>query len=218
MMQDQWKLVIFDCDGVLVDSEPISCGVVAELSTELGHPMSALEGLQTFAGTSMNFVTQFIEAKIGKKIPYPFEEEYRRRTYQAFQKHLEPVEGVKSALEKIQLQKCVASNGPLEKVKSNLSITGLRPFFPDYLFSAYDIQRWKPDPALFLYAAKTVGISPQECIVVEDSIHGVEAAIAAGMDVLGFPGTTSAEILQKAGAKILPSMDLLPSILQKKRV
>lgn len=212
-MQSKWKLVIFDCDGVLVDSEPISCGVCAEMATELGHPMSAQEGLQTFAGTSMNFVTQYIEKQTGKKIPYPFEDEYRRRTYEAFKIHLQPVEGIREALQQIQLQKCVASNGPLEKVISNLAITGLHSFFPQHLFSAYQVQRWKPDPALFLHAAKTVGVAPKDCIVVEDSTHGVEAAIAAGMEVLGFPGTTSAELLRASGAQVLPTMQALPGIL-----
>ena len=212
-MHSKWKLVIFDCDGVLVDSETISCGVVAEMSTELGYPMSAKEGLQTFAGTSLNFVVQYIEEKTSKKIPYPFEEAYRLRTTEAFKSQLQPIIGVREALQQIPLLKCVASNGPLEKVKSNLSITGLRSFFPQHLFSAYQVQRWKPDPALFLYAAKTLGVAPADCIVVEDSTHGVEAAIAAGMDILGFPGSTTPELLRAAGAKVLPTMQALPGIL-----
>lgn len=212
-MRSKWKLVIFDCDGVLVDSEPISCGVVAELATDLGHPMTAQEGLKTFAGTSLNFVVEFIESKTGQKIPYPFEEMYRQRTYEVFKTDLQAVEGAEAALKQIDLLKCVASNGPLEKVKSNLDITGLRHFFGEHLFSAYQVQRWKPDPALFLYAAQQVGVAPQDCVVVEDSTHGVEAAIAAGMEVFGLPGSTVPEKLHAAGAKVLSSMNDLPQLL-----
>ncbi len=213
-MKSKWKLIIFDGDGVLVDSESISCGVVAQMSTEMGHPMSAKEGLETFAGTSLQFVETFIEQKTNKKIPYSFEDVYRERTYELFKTDLQAVAGVKAALEQIDLPKCVASNGPLEKVKSNLNITRLSVhFLEQHLFSAYQVQRWKPDPALFLHAAQQLGVAPNDCIVVEDSTHGVEAALAAGMDVLGFPGSTTAQELKKAGAQVLDSMASLPTII-----
>ncbi len=215
-MESKWKLVIFDCDGVLVDSEKISCGVIAAKLTEMGHPMTMEEGVHEFAGTSLTYVRSFIEEKIGGAIPFDMETWYRKRTYEAFQKELQPVEHIKEALEQIDVLKCVASNGPKYKMEMNLGLTDLIDFFPNSLFSAYDIEKWKPEPDLFLHAANTMGVAPADCVVIEDSVAGVQAAVSAGMKVYGYAGETNAAKLEAAGAEVLHSMKDLPQVIYTK--
>ncbi len=207
------KLIIFDCDGVLVDSEPISNAVIAEQITEMGIPMTTEEAIHHFAGTSLAKVRSFTEAR-GVTIPEDFEEEYRKRSYTRFQQELQPVPGIQEALSKLSAAKCVGSNGPLEKIKLNLGLTKLDSHFEtDHLFSAYQIKRWKPDPALYLHAAKEMGFEPKDCVVIEDSHHGVNAALAAGMKVFGFAGRTPKAKLEKPGAEIFDDMLQLPQLL-----
>lgn len=213
MKKSKYKLIIFDCDGVLVDSESISCGMIAEELTKMGHPMTTEEGIETFGGTGMSYVIDYIEKKINGKIPFDFEARYRERTYELFQTELEPIAHIKETLEKIDVLKCVASNGPKDKMIMNLKITNLISFFPNRLFSAYDIQKWKPEPDLFLHAAKTMGIDPSDCMVVEDSPAGVQAAIAAGMKVYGYVPESPASKLEELGAELLHSMKDLPGII-----
>lgn len=213
-MNNPNKLIIFDCDGVLVDSEPLSCQVVAEQMTELGIPMDVEEAMDIFAGGSLQRVLDFVLQKTGKAAPDNLQDEYRRRSFALFQKSLQPVAGVKSAIESIGFKKCVASNGPLDKIKLNLGITKLNHLFEEeHLFSAYDIGHWKPDPRLFLHAATTMGIQPKDCIVIEDSDHGVHAAKAAGMKVFGYAGLTPKAKLEEAGAITFNSMSQLPQLL-----
>ena len=213
-MSHKYNLVIFDCDGVLVDSEAISCGVIADQATSLGHPMSVEESMELFAGGSLDQAINYVEHKIGRKVPDDFEAIYRQRTYAAFEKELQPVEGIRSVLEQITLPKCVGSNGPKYKIELNLRITNLLHFFNDDLFSAYDIQRWKPLPDLYLIAAKAMGFEPKNCLVVEDSTHGVKAAKAAGMDVLGYSRSVKKQQeLKKFGAFVFDDMAQLPQLL-----
>ena len=213
MKKSKYKLIIFDCDGVLVDSEAISCGMIAEELTKMGHSMTTEEGIETFGGTGMSYVIGYIEKKIGGKIPFDFEERYRKRTSELFQTKLEPIAHIKEALAKIDILKCVASNGPKDKMIMNLKITNLISFFPNRLFSAYDIQKWKPEPDLFLHAAKTMGVDPSDCLVIEDSPAGVQAAINAKMKVYGYAAETTSSKLEQLGAKLLFSMKDLPSII-----
>ncbi len=180
-----YDLIIFDCDGTLVDSEPISNKVIAEMITELGYPITAEASYQTFRGTSINTILEFIKDKTGRLPEFDFENVYRERMDIAFEKELKAIPGALEFLDNVQTNKCVASNGPQRKMKKSLGITGMIDHFKsEDIFSAYDIQKWKPEPDLFIYAANKMQVKPQKCLVVEDTVHGVEAAIKADMDVL----------------------------------
>ena len=207
------QLLIFDCDGVLVDSEPISCRIVAEELRKSGLDISNEEAKHQFAGTSMDYIREYAHQTLGHQIPEDFEEVYRVRSHAAFEAELQPVAGVEEALKALDYPRCVASNGPGYKVKANLEITGLRPLFGEELFSAYDIQRWKPEPDLYLYAAKQMNTLPENCLVIEDSTAGVQAAIRAGMRVLGYAGLGGADRLAAAGAQVFTSMTELPRLI-----
>lgn len=208
-------LIIFDCDGVLVDSEAISNGVIAEMLTELGWPTSTEEAVHIFAGTTLDLVCKKLEAKTGKKAPSDFEQEYRQKCTRRFQEELQPIKGIKNALLQIPQEKSVASNGPLFKIEMNLKLTGLSHFFGTSLYSAYDIQKWKPKPDLYLYVAHKMGRGPEQCVVIEDSPHGVLAGVQAGMKVFGYAGQTSADRLRENGAEVFEDMVELPDLIQK---
>ncbi|MDC3210133.1 HAD family hydrolase [Saprospiraceae bacterium] len=200
------KFIIFDCDGVLVDTEKISCGVIAEEARNLGVDLSNQEALETFSGTSYSFVFDFIEQRLGKKLPENFEENYRKRTFEEFEKKLQPIPGIHDVIKKLNLPFCVASNAPSYKVEFNLKLVNLFPFFENKIFSAYQVNAWKPNPTLFLTAAKKMGFSPSETLVIEDSPVGVQAAVAANMKVLGFAKGEKAEILRSNGANVISKM------------
>ena len=200
------KFIIFDCDGVLVYTEKISCGVIAEDARNLGVDLSNQEALETFSGTSYSFVFDFIEQRLGKKLPENFEENYRKRTFEEFEKKLQPIPGIHDVIKKLNLPFCVASNAPSYKVEFNLKLVNLFPFFENKIFSAYQVNAWKPNPTLFLTAAKKMGFSPSETLVIEDSPVGVQAAVAANMKVLGFAKGEKAEILRSNGANVISKM------------
>lgn len=212
-MENQNKLIIFDCDGVLVDSEPLSNQTIAEQMQELGIEMTPEEAIHLFAGTSLKNVSNHIKTITGKDAPSNLEEVYRLRSYELFRKELQAVPGIKSLLEQIPNKKCVASNGPMEKMILNLQLTQLHHFFEKNLFSAYDVGYWKPDPHLFLHAAKSMGFEAGDCIVIEDSHHGIQAAKSAGMQVYGFAGRTPREKLENTGARVFEDMSQLPGLL-----
>ena len=203
-----YELIIFDCDGVLVDSESISCGVLAEEAQKLGSKLTNEEAVKIFAGTNLKFCKAYIEEEIGKPLPENFDATYRALTRERFAKELQPIEGIHDLVVSLTLPFCVASNAPLAKMNFNLKKVGLFPFFEKNRFSAYEVKAWKPDPTLFLTAAKTMGFEPSKCLVIEDSLSGVKAAVAAGMDVLGYRKEKDQrqEDLIKAGATIITSM------------
>ena len=213
-MMSSYELVIFDCDGVLVDSESISCGAIAELSTELGFSMTTREAISYFVGTSIEYAVDFLKDKTLNPIPSDFESRYRTMCHERFQTDLQPILGIEDVLNQLNLPKCVGSNGPRHKIISNLKLTNLIHHFDrDHLFSAYDIQKWKPLPDLYLHAANRMGIASEKCVVVEDSVAGVKAARAAGMTVYGYAGESDGEKLSAAGAKVIFSMDELSRTL-----
>lgn len=209
----RWKLVIFDCDGVLVDSEPIGARVFAGMLWELGIVMSPEECCQRFRGSHMADCLGFIGERLGRPAPDDFAARFRDRCVAAYHTELEPIPGIHVALERIALPRCVASNGPAEKMQTTLGLTGLLEFFEDRIFSAYDIQRWKPEPDLYLHAAEQCGVAARDCVVVEDSAFGVQAAVTAGMHVLGFAPNGEAEDLEQLGARTFRSMTELPDLL-----
>ena len=200
------EFIIFDCDGVLVDTEAISCGVLAEEARKLGADLSNAEAIETFAGTSLNFVSSFLEKRMGKKLPDDFNSIYRKRTFEEFEKNLKPIPHIHSVVEDLEIPFCVASNAPLNKVEFNLKLTGLHSFFEKNMFSAYQVQAWKPDPTLFLTAAKKNNFAASQCLVVEDSPSGVQAAVAAKMKVLGYAKGKKADILESHGAIVISDM------------
>jgi HAD superfamily hydrolase (TIGR01509 family) len=181
------EAVIFDCDGTLVDSERLANAALAECVAPFGLRMTAEQAMQAYVGGKMADCVADLECRLGQKLPDTFIPEVRRRTAEAYRMHLKPVEGALDVLQKLQLPFCVASSGPMEKIELSLALTGLARFFTgDRIFSAYDIGSWKPDPGLFLHAAKAMGVAPERCAVVEDSLRGVEAGTNAGMRTFWF--------------------------------
>ena len=181
-------LVIFDCDGVLVDSEPIASRVLAEALSEIGFPLTAQQAIDRYTGISVGAVLARVEAEWGRRLPADFAALLGERDRAAFAAELQPVSGVVEMLAGLDLPRCVASSGSIEKIRSNLRITGLLPYLEPHLFSATMVARGKPAPDLFLHAAAMMAVPPARCVVVEDSLAGVRAARAAGMRVFGFHG------------------------------
>jgi HAD superfamily hydrolase (TIGR01509 family) len=172
----EYKCIIFDSDGVLVDSETLSAKVFQEMALELGFDLDFEIALEHFAGTSMKENLQFIEENIEGPLPVDFEIQFRERTYEAFKTDLKAVNGIHELIEKLEIPFCVASSGPMEKIKLNLGLVNLLDHFEDKIYSSYDIGSWKPEPGIFLHAAKALGFAPEDCVVVEDSTSGIRAA------------------------------------------
>ena len=181
----KYKCILFDCDGVLVDSEKISIGTLVSMAQELNIPLQEEEAMRLFLGKSLEFCFEYIQSLTDKKLPINFEEDFRTRSFKAFKSNLQPVAGVPQLINKLKVPFCVASNGPADKIRLNLETTHLLEQFEGNIFSAYDINSWKPDPQLYLHAAKTMGFEPKDCVVIEDSPVGVQAAIAGGFAVYG---------------------------------
>jgi HAD superfamily hydrolase (TIGR01509 family) len=177
-------LVIFDCDGVLVDSEPIANRIFSEMLSEVGLPIGYEETVRTFMGRSMPACIEIASRLLGRPLPDGFVDEFRRRATEAFRRELRPVAGVEAALDAIRAPVCVASSGEHAKIRTTLGITGLLGRFHGRIFSAADVARPKPFPDLFLHAAATMGVAPQWCVVVEDTALGATAGVSAGMRVL----------------------------------
>ncbi|MEW2807424.1 HAD family hydrolase [Streptomyces massasporeus] len=198
----RYDLVIFDNDGVLVDSEPISNRLLAAYLTELGHPTSYEESIRDYMGSAMHRIHELVLERTGQRLPEDFDDVFHTRVFTAFEQELVAVAGTSEVLEKLAadgVPYCVASSGSHERIRVGHRTTGLdRWFDEERIFSSQDVGRGKPAPDLFLYAAERMGVAPQRCVVVEDSPLGVQAAVAAGMDVYGFTAMTPAERL--AGA------------------
>jgi HAD superfamily hydrolase (TIGR01509 family) len=208
-------LVIFDSDGVLVDSEPLSNRELAAMLTELGLPTTVEESMETFMGRSWAACAALIEERLAGPLPDGFGDGYHRRVYAAVERELEPVPGVLEAIDAIEAAgaaTCVASSGSHEKMSRTLGRIGLLERFTGRIFSAVDVTRGKPHPDLFLHAAAGMGADPAGCTVVEDSPIGIEAAQAAGMRALGYAGRTDAALLAKADA-VFADMRELPGLI-----
>jgi HAD superfamily hydrolase (TIGR01509 family) len=182
----EYKCIIFDCDGVLVDSEVLGNQVFVDMANEYGAGLDISYAMQHFKGGFLNDSIKQVEDIIQQPLPVGFENEYRQRSYQTFETHLKPVNGIEKVLGKLTVPFCVASSGPQEKIQRNLATAGLLSFFENNIFSCYDIGKWKPDPAIYLHASKSMGFSPKECLVIEDSIKGAKAATSGGFDVYGY--------------------------------
>ncbi len=208
------ELVIFDCDGVLIDSERIAIKVDVVALRELGWPLSEADVIARFMGRSDREGRAIIEAHLGRTLPDGWTEEIAQQYRDAFAADLTPVDGVLEALDRITLPTCVASSGTHEHLRYTLSLTGLYDRFAGRIFSAEDVGAGKPAPDLFLHAASEMGANPAACVVIEDSRPGVEAARAAGMRALAFAGgLTPAELLEGPGTVVFDDMRELPRLL-----
>jgi HAD superfamily hydrolase (TIGR01509 family) len=198
----RYDLVIFDNDGVLVDSEPISNTILAAYLTELGHPTSYEESIRDYMGSAMHRIHELVQERSGQRLPEDFDDVFHGRVFAAFERELQPVQGAVELLEKLaadEVPYCVASSGSHERIRVGHRKTGLDRWFDEgRVFSSQDVGRGKPAPDLFLYAAERMGVAPERCVVVEDSPLGVRAANAAGMDVYGFTAMTPAAKLTGA--------------------
>jgi HAD superfamily hydrolase (TIGR01509 family) len=216
-------LLIFDCDGVLVDSEVIAFDVLRQMLATLGKPMSLAECRERFMGRRTPDVLAEIEKELGRPIPADMGARMKALLFERFRRELHPVAGVKDAIAHLEEPICVASSSSLERIALSLDVTGLAPLFGNHVFSAEQVAEGKPAPDLFLFAAKSMGVAPRETIVIEDSSAGVLAARRARMAVIGFAGASHADdtlvtALQAAGADaVLTSMADLPGTIEKLR-
>jgi len=214
-------LVIFDCDGVLVDSEVISCRAHAEILTRHGYPVTADQVLERFLGVSDREARLTVETTLGRKLPDDFESQVKHATLQFYADDLQAISHVAEAVAAIVLPKCVASSGTPEKIRHGLTCAGLYDHLAPHIFSAVQVKRGKPAPDLFLFAAEQMQASPERCIVVEDSVPGITAARAAGMTVLGFHGGSHCppghgDKLRAAGAAVtFDDMRQLPGLIAR---
>jgi HAD superfamily hydrolase (TIGR01509 family) len=207
------ELVIFDCDGVLVDSDRISLRIQAEWITALGLEMSYEDCLRDFLGLGMAATLGILGERLGRPVPSGWADGLDCAVREAFERELRPVPGVVEALDKIELPTCVASSGSQEKMRFTLGLTGLWDRFAGRIHSADEVPCGKPAPDLFLRAASSMGTPPERCVVVEDSPFGVIAAKAAGMSALGYAADGDGGRLGREGARAFRSMAELPGLL-----
>ena len=212
----RFDLVIFDNDGVLVDSEGHANRILSDLLNQSGWAvnMTREESMALFLGRSLPAIRQLIESRLGHALPGDFEERYHARLFEVFDTELTAVPGVEEVLERIRVPTCVASSGTHERIRRALAATGLLPRFEGRIFSAEDVARGKPAPDLFLHAARRLGVTPSRCAIVEDSPLGVDAANAAGMVAFGFARLTPPAVLSHALGGIFSSMAELPALLE----
>jgi len=207
------ELVIFDCDGVLVDSEPLSNRILAERLTAIGLPTTTEESIRDYMGRSWRTDQEIIEGRLGRPLPGGWVDAYHAAVIAAFATELEPVAGIAAALDAIALPSCVASSSAHPRIRAALEATGLLERFDGRIFSATEVEHGKPAPDLFLHAAARMGVAPERCVVVEDAPPGAEAGRRAGMHVLGYAGLTAPELLEAEGARVFTSMAELPALL-----
>ncbi|GJD64970.1 HAD family hydrolase [Methylobacterium frigidaeris] len=215
------ELVIFDCDGVLVDSEPISLVRLTENLQRIGVPIDLDTVARRFTGTSMTSIMAHIADDYGVPTPKGFVDAVRADTLRAFDAELTAIAGAAAVLETMRERRCVASSSDPQRLRHALSLTGLLPHFDDHVFSAAMVARGKPFPDLFLYAAGQMGVAPEDCVVIEDSVPGVTAARAAGMPVLGFCGgghwahdRAGADLLAAGAVRVFDEFTDLPHLLE----
>jgi HAD superfamily hydrolase (TIGR01509 family) len=212
-------LVIFDCDGVLVDSEPLSNTCFARALRREGLDWSVEETMRRLMGRSMKSCVEIVEGELGRSLPADFVEKLQADTMQIFcDAPLQPVPGVAAAIDAIEAAgatTCVASSGGLDKMRVTLGLTGLWDRFEGRIFSATEVSRGKPFPDLFLHAALRMNRQPVDCTVVEDSLPGIQAARAAGMRAMAYVGAahTDGAALMTAGGRPFDAMAKLPALV-----
>src|SRR6266550_4849824 len=185
----RWDLVIFDCDGVLIDSELLSVRAGQECLAACGIELTEAELLERYTGISFARMMADIEARHGP-LPADFADRHSRRLWPLFERELQAIPSIAEVLDSLICKICVASSGRPERLKHALSLVGLYDRFHPDIFSAVEVARGKPAPDLFLYASERMGVTPERCVVIEDSLPGVTAAVAAGMTTIGFIGAS----------------------------
>ena len=207
------KCIIFDCDGVLVDTEKIGNEILLSMAAEHGFEMKIEDAYRDFNGRNLKECFEHIETAIDRKLPDSFENEYREKSFEAFKTQVKPMEGVLEFIEKLKIPYCVASSGPVEKIRLNLKVAGLLDKFEGKMYSSYQIKSWKPEPGIFLHAAKEMGFEVKDCVVLEDSKAGVKAGISGGFKVYGFANGYNNEDLESEGAILFHSYEELSGLL-----
>ena len=214
-------LIIFDCDGVLVDSEVISCRAHADVLSRHGYPITSDEVFERFLGRSTRQANLEIETELGRKLPDDYHAELQDELFGNFERDLEAIRGIHDALDRITQRVCVASSGSHQRMRVSLGSTSLYERLAPNIFSASQVKNGKPAPDLFLFAVSEMKVPPERCVVIEDSVAGITGARAAGMTVFGFcggshcgPGYT--EILRQAGADLtFDDMRQLPELVRR---
>lgn len=204
-----FDLIIFDCDGVLVDSEPIANELLRDALAENGLEMTVEGVVETYVGRSMQSVVEISEKMLSRKLPLDFLDVLQVKTFTAFHKKLKAVEGVETLLKELvekRFKICVASSGGFDKMDVTLGLTGLGRYFEKNIFSSSQVARGKPYPDLFLFAADQMQVEPAKCLVIEDSLPGVQGGVAAGMEVIGYSVRGNDEKLKKAGGLVFNNM------------
>lgn len=213
-----WDLVIFDCDGVLVDTEAIGNRFIAEALTEAGIPMSADGALNEFLGGKLTIIKLNAEAKLGRKLPDDWVDRIYEKQFAEYRRGLDKIpgiDGVLDALEAASVPFCVGSNGPPNKMEVTLGVTGLMTRFEGRIFSADHVGTPKPAPDLYLHCAERMGADPARCVVVEDSPRGATAGVAAGMTVFGYASDADPAALRAVGcAAVFTEMPALVGLLR----
>lgn len=197
--------LIFDLDGTLVDSEPLSGQVFITLLPELNQSAEVITNW--CKGRKLADLAEELQNEQGFQLPKNFIPLFRKELARLFEQSLQPIDGAQDMLSKISQPRCIASNGPLVKMQQSLRICALEPYFEDKLFSAYEVESWKPAPGLFLYAAASMGFDPADCLVIEDSETGLQAAAAAGMKAIHYsPGQASKQAYHVNHLRELPCL------------
>ncbi len=199
-MRRAYELIIFDCDGVIVDSEVIGNRIFRQFLAELGLRLSEQEVYEQFLGRALADSVLIVEDLLGRPVPAASVERYKKTRDETLRKEVRAVDGVVDIIGMLEVPYCVASSGDHDKMRATLGATGLLPLFDGQIFSAIDVARAKPAPDVFLHAAQTMRADPGRTAVIEDTVSGVTAARAAGMTVFGFAGLTPAARLSGAGA------------------
>lgn len=213
------KLIIFDCDGVLIDSEVIACRMMAEALTQEGYPISTEDMVLRFAGLSGKTRQAEIERELGRKLPADFETIAQQSLRAAFRQELQATPGIVDALDALLIPVCVASSSGQDRLGYALGLVGLHDRFAGNVFSAESVANGKPAPDLFLYAAARMQVDAGDCLVIEDSVAGVQAAVAAGMQVLGFcggghcPPSHATRLLAEGAMAVFSDMTALPRLV-----
>lgn len=212
-MAPPYELVIFDCDGVLVDSERLAVRIDVEVLGEMGWTLTEDEVVERFVGRPHAYMTEQLALHLGRDVPDDWAVLVRQRYIEVYEADLVAVPGIVEALDAITLPNCVASSSSHRHLRHALGLTGLYERFEGRIFSAHDVPHGKPAPDVFLHAAAEMGVEPSRCAVVEDSAAGVQAGIAAGMDVYAFCGGVTPRERLDHGAKLFDEMAELPALL-----
>ena len=213
MKENKIVLVIFDCDGVLVDSEPIANRIICQCFQNEGFDIDIHFADKHFIGISNEDCIQYVESLFNRKVSSSFLKNYETLTQEEIRRSLQAIPNIIEAIELIKFPKCIASGSTPEKIKLSLEITHIHPYFFN-IFSATQVKKGKPFPDLFLYAAKEMGFGPENCIVIEDSNPGIQAAIAAGMKPLLYRPGANASHHETDQVKIFNNMSQLPKIIE----